>query len=349
MYEALLQPKNRERYLDSIEDKKAVKAESQFRNMVFQMQSMKDKQTNYEQVEKAKSNVQRTQVIEKFQLRMNIMILAFKELKKCHFQNDNYRISRSLFWENWEESAFKLLDSPFVDSKIFIAKQLKKMSCQAVLKAPTRLPEKFSDKFLDLLVGMANGSELGEIQRHVIEALESLTLLKTYRDQLIPYYEKLIEFYKQNLIYNVNMLYFANLLAKITLFQDIDYQKLDIDNILLKIFFKPIRKQKTAFRIIRSTNPDFVNRYEGLKKQLQTGQRPPSSEAKVMDSSQASKIETSEQDISMDDQSEKESVGSRQSKVSRSGSSISSIRRMQTRNAFAMGTKTMTNKHDISA
>jgi hypothetical protein len=55
---------------------------------------------------------------------MNMLIIAFRNLKKFHFQNDNYRISRSLFWEDWEESAYKLLDSPFVDSKIFIAKQV---------------------------------------------------------------------------------------------------------------------------------------------------------------------------------------------------------------------------------
>lgn len=67
-----------------------------------------------------------------------------------------------------------------------------------------------------------------------------MTLLKGYRDQLFPYYQKIIGFYKDGLIYNVNIVYFANLLAKLTLFQDIDYQKLDIDNILLALFFTPI-------------------------------------------------------------------------------------------------------------
>ena len=78
-----------------------------------------------------------------------MLILAFRSLKKYYFQNDNYRISRSLYWENWEKSAFKLLDSPFVDSKIFIAKEIKKMSCQAILNLETRLPEIFDTKFLD--------------------------------------------------------------------------------------------------------------------------------------------------------------------------------------------------------
>ena len=196
---------------------------------------------------------------------MNMLIIAFRSLKKYYFQNDNYRISRSLYWENWEKSAFKLLDSPFVDSKIFIAKEIKKMSCQAILNLETRLPQLFDEKFLDQLIQIANGSELGDTQRYIIEALESMSLIKKYRDQLFPYYQKLIEYFKDGHIYNINISYFTKLLAKITLFQDVDYQALGIDDILLELFYDPIKDPKTAYSIIRQTNPDFINRYEGLQ------------------------------------------------------------------------------------
>jgi hypothetical protein len=128
----------------------------------------------------------------------------------------------------------------------------------------TRLPNQFSTTFLDLLILIANGSELGDAQRYVIEALESLTMIKRYRDQLLPYYERFVAYYKEGLFYNCNLIYIVKLFSKLTLFQDIDYEALGLDTILFDLFFTPIEDKKTAVNILMKTNPDFLTRFEGI-------------------------------------------------------------------------------------
>jgi hypothetical protein len=101
----------------------------------------------------------------------------------------------------------------------------------------------------------------------VIEAVDTLTMIKRYRDQLGPYYAMLIDYFKDGLIYNCNLICIVRLIAKLTLFQDIDYTALQLDAILFDLFFNQIEVEKTAVGILMKTNPDFMKRYEGLSKE----------------------------------------------------------------------------------
>jgi hypothetical protein len=112
---------------------------------------------------------------------------------------------------------------------------------------------------------------------------------------MFKYYQTFVQYYKDGYIYNCNMIYLIKLYSKLTLFQDIDYEALELDKILLDLFFNPIKEEKSAYNIMMKTNPDFINRYEGLS----LGEKKPKKETENSDSGSDSGAEDNESEASM--------------------------------------------------
>ena len=97
--------------------------------------------------------------------------------------------------------------------------------------------------------------------------------------------------------------------------------ELDIDNILIGLFFEPIAEAKSAYNIIKATNPDFIARYEGLT----INKSPPDEDATQKDFGY--------------DEDDQMSMASQSDQVSISGMSRnSSAARMNKRSNMRLGT-----------
>ena len=315
IFETLIQPYNRILFYE-IADETAVKSIEDAR-IQLQIRATTAAVPNMLGMQQ-KDLVAKTETVGRFQNKVNRMILAFRSLKKMYFPNDLYRIIYARQWKDFDKEAIFMLKSAFLSSRIFVAKYIERLAYKELLGLETQLSRNLSDQFFELLLSQADGRFPGEIQGKIIQALNSLIRIPNFRAQLRPSLHYLCGLYEQGLIFNNNLKAFITLFSELALFEDVDYEEFKLLDLYLSIMDTPVRKENTATEIIGRQAPEmleFINSDE--------------SEAREESKEEAQGVN-----------SEKPTLNR---KVSRKSSiaSMSSVRRLNTRNALMISQKSL--------
>ena len=219
-----------------------------------------------------------------------------------------------------------MLDSAFLGSKVFVAKYIERLAYKELLGIETHLPREFSKEFIDLFMSQADGKLTGEIQCKVIQALNALIRIPNFRNQLKPALHYLKNLFSSSLIYNSNLKAFVTLFSELALFEDIDYEEFQLLDLYLEFMRTPVKQENTAVEILNRQAPEIM---------------------KILTQEEIeSKEEIKDDSVSLT--TEKSQLNR---KVSRKSSiaSMSSVRRLNTRNALMISQKSLLKNFEIGA
>ncbi|CAG9320721.1 unnamed protein product [Blepharisma stoltei] len=315
IFNELIIPYNRTKYFDSLDAMSIIQVEEMRHKQLTKVTSQLFQSTFGQQ---QKDGIVKTEAISKFQTRINQLVIAYRTMKKMYFPNDLYRIIHVKEWTDFEKEAVFMLDSAFLDSRIFVAKYIERLAYKELLGVKTQLPESLSGVLLNKLAEQAGGEYLGLIQCKVIEAIMSLARIQRYRSQISPALEFILKLYRDGLIFNSNLLPFAQLFAELALYEDMNWQELNLLDLYLELMETPVKNLQTSFAIIERKCPDLIKLYSYNEEE--------------------EKKEELNESISLT--SEKNTLSR---KVSRKNSiaSMSSVRRLNTRSALMMSQKSL--------
>lgn len=320
IFEELIMPYNRVKYYDQY-DENGVKMIEDARIKQLNRVSTGLFQNAFAQPQK--DVVIRTEVIAKFQGKINMMVLAFRALKKQYFPNDLYRIIYARQWKDFDKEASYMLNSAFVASRIFVAKYIERLAYKELLGLETQLPRTLSVSFIDYFLEQATGKYPGEIQNKVIQALNALIRIPVFRGQLHGALQCLYNLYKQDLIFNANLNAFITLFSELALFEDIDYEEFSLLDLFLDFMSHPIKKELTAIEIVQRQAPDIIASYNAEEIDLKEEIKDESSVAATEKTALNRKV------------SRKSSIAS------------NSVRRLNTRNALMISQKSLYKSYEM--
>jgi hypothetical protein len=321
IFEELIMPYNKVKYYETY-DETQIKAIEEARSKQLNRATTGIFQNAFSQPQK--DLVTKTEAVSKFQTKINMMIIAFRSLKKMYFPNDLYRIIYARQWKDFDKEAIYMLGSAFLDSRIFVGKYIERLAYKELLGLETQLPRSFSKEFVEAFMSQATGLYLGGIQNKVIETLNALIRITHFRVQLLEPLHYLYNLYEEGLIFNSNLKSFITLFSELALFEDIDYTEFKLLDLYLEFMDNPVKQENTAIDIVNKQNPNillFINFEDNESKEESKEESPYSA--------------TEKNPLSR--------------KVSRKSSiaSMSSVRRLNTRNALMASQKSLLKNFEL--
>lgn len=211
-----------------------------------------------------------------------------------------------------------MLDSAFLDSRVFVAKYIERLAYKELLGLKTQLPEMLSKVLIDKLIEQTSGEYLGKLQGKIIEAIMSLARIQRYRSQLHPALEYILNLHKQDLIFNCNLLPFAQLFSELALYEDMNWEDYKLLDLYLELIENPVKNPHSAFGIIEKQCPEILKLFSHNEE-----------EDKKEDLNESITLTSEKSNLSR--------------KISRKASiaSMGSVRRLNTRSALMMSQKSM--------
>lgn len=321
IFEALTQPYNRELYYEN-NDENSIKAIEDARTKQIDRASTAVFHNALGQQQK--DLVIKTEAVGKFQVKVNKLVLGFRALKKMYFPNDLYRIIYARQWKDFDKEAIYMMGSAFVSSRVFVAKYIERLAYKELLGLETQISRTLSNEFLDVFLAQATGKCPGEIQGKVIQSLNALIRISNFRGQLNKSLHYLIDLYEQGFIFNCNLKAFITLFSELALFEDVDYEEFKLLDMYLVFLETPVKKENNSTEILNRQAPEmleFINYEEVEAKE----------EAKDENANNASEKPTLNRKVS------------RKSSIA----SMSSVRRLNTRNALMISQKSLLRNFEL--
>ena len=324
LYDTLILPYNKSKFFDSVDDAQIKKLEAARARSMTRVFNLVTTVAQGQPNEKEQKSLKDFPGVAKLQRRMNMMIIAFRMLKKYYFPNDLYRIVRAHQWENIEDGLASMLKSPFFESQLFGVSHLQRLASIELLQQSS-LPETLSMEFYDDLCVLLNPKYLGGMQGKVVEAVLALARVPRFRQHMDKVFRYLLSMFEKEELFRSNIENFYRLLSELALYQDIDFRSLGLMEIFLDVMNNPGREHESHLDILRRTAPDVVKTLEEM--------RPPSPSSIAV--TEESKKEDNSEILS---QSSSSSFMTPSRKVSRKAS-MASIKRLNTRSSFLSSSK----------
>lgn len=259
IFEELEKPYNRALYYDSIDDERAKDIEDKRSKQLHKLANIVPIAIPLQKQEPEK----KPDCVYKFQKRMNMLIISFRVLKRQYFPNDLYRTIRLIIMQNFENESMNMLKSAFLNSRLFIVSHIERLAFQESLKISTALQKTLSVNFFEIMMKQASGEFLGELQGKIFNTISALSRITEYRKILQPCYFKILEYYRNEQIYNSNILPFIKLFSELACYQDLDWRMFGLLDLYLELMERPIRKEHTAIEILERLSPDYLKDYVG--------------------------------------------------------------------------------------